>query len=164
MLEFLIFLSLSFSASSYYVFSNPSTVTVQFPLYSQPILQKSYSISDPNPIDAGANWIWVNGTSRSATFEILFYGISVGSAYLYMKANNTYYVYINGVSISSGTKYTAANIYLPFSCGLNNLTITVENNDISATSSGLNFRISVPDSPWINCNTNSYYSYPSCTC
>jgi hypothetical protein len=52
----------------FYWFSDPETTTVQDPVNSHTIHQKKYSINDPNPMEYGANWIWTNGSSRTATF------------------------------------------------------------------------------------------------
>ena len=111
---------------SLYVFSDPGTTIVQYPLYSRTINQKSYSISNPNPsgFDYGANWIWSNGSTRFATFETMFYARLSGSATLYVMSNSSYYSYINGVSVRSGYKYlTTDQTQISLRCGLNNLTI-----------------------------------------
>lgn len=59
--------------------SDPSITTVQYPLYSHAIIQNNYSIAY-GYIDSGANWIWSNGSTTSATFETLFYSYQAGSA------------------------------------------------------------------------------------
>lgn len=130
---------------------------------SHTILQLNYTVADPNPIYY-ANWIWVNGTSKVATFETLFHSTMAGQADIQIKANNTYYAYMNGISVKAGYKYQLdqASIYL--SCGLNNLTIKVENTDVNATSSGLIFRVSRSDGYIPTCSSNGYYNYSSCAC
>lgn len=57
-----------FAIESFILISEPSTTTVQDPLYSYTIIQKSYAIADTQPFDSAANYIWVNGTSTKATF------------------------------------------------------------------------------------------------
>ena len=105
--------------------SDPANTRVQSPLYSETILQKNYTIANPNPssFDYGANWIWSNGTTRSATFETLFYARLSGTAYLYVMANSSYYAYISGFCVRSGSKYKTDQTIIYLSCGLNNLTI-----------------------------------------
>ena len=46
----------------YDFYSDPGTTTVSYPIYSETILQKSYTIATPKPsnLDYGANWIWSN--------------------------------------------------------------------------------------------------------
>ena len=58
---------LSVYVQSLDISSDPDSTRAQFPLYSITILQSNYTRSDPRPID-GANWIWVNSTSREAVF------------------------------------------------------------------------------------------------
>jgi hypothetical protein len=62
-------------------------------------------VADPNPIGLSPNWIWINGTSKTATFETLFYSPYSGMGDLSIKANNTYYAYLNGISVRAGYKY-----------------------------------------------------------
>ena len=137
----LILVLLSISANSYNIYCDISTVSVQYPPYSQPILQKNYTMVEPNPME-GSNWIWTNGTTRSATFESIFHARFSTPANLYIKANNTFYAYVNGVSVKAGIKYESTYTSIRLACGLNNLTIQVENKDPLATSSGLVFLIS----------------------
>jgi hypothetical protein len=105
MLKLFISVSLLIIVKNFNVFSDPGTTTVQFPLYSYAILQSEYTKADPNPIQNGANWIWTNGTSRFATFETLFYSYATTSGDLTIKANNTFNVFLNGISMRLGYKY-----------------------------------------------------------
>lgn len=161
MISLLLLVLLSISADAYAIYSDISIVSVQYPLYSQPIIQKNYTMVEPNVIES-ANWIWTNGTTRSATFEVVFYARFSTSATLHLKANNTFYAYLNGVIIRAGTKYETTAINILTACGLNNLTIQVENKDPIAISSGLVFAIYQAEN--YNCGTNGYYNPDTCAC
>lgn len=64
-----------------------------------------------------------------------------GTADVSIKANNSYFAYLNGVSIRAGYKNQTDSTSITLLCGLNNLTIKVENTSPNATSSGLVFKI-----------------------
>jgi hypothetical protein len=112
----------------------------------------------------GANHIWTNGTSRIATFETLFYARWTGQTELTIKANNSYYAYLNGVSIRAGYRNQVETTSIALSCGLNNLTIKVENNDTNVITSAVIFRIYQNDAYMPTCNANGFYNYSSCSC
>ena len=100
-------------AQAYHNFySDPEATTVTHPIYSETILQKSYTIATPNPsnLDYGANWIWSNGSTRIATFETLFYTHKSGVASLKVMANSSYYAYVNDVSVRSGFKNLTTDV------------------------------------------------------
>jgi hypothetical protein len=159
----IIFLLVSLTiAHCFTISSDPEKTTVQDPPNSNTILQKNYSISDPMPYDA--NWIWTNGTSRSATFETLFYGRWVESANLMIRANNTYYAYMNGLIVKTGSKNTTDSTSINVQCGLNNFTVIVENNDTNATSSAVIFRIYANEAYIPTCTTNGFFNYSTCSC
>lgn len=152
------------TTNCFYVFSDPSTTTIQHPLYSYTILQKNYSMIDPNPMEYGVNWIWTNGTSRIATFETIFIAPYAAQGELNIKANNSYYAYVNGISVRAGSKNLSESTAIRLSCGINNLTIKVENTDPNATTSGVAFRIYQQDSLIPTCTNNGFYNYSSCAC
>lgn len=118
-------------------------------------------MAEPNVMDS-SNWIWTNGTTRAATFEVLFYARFSSTAGLQIKANNTFYAYVNGVIVKAGIKYEASYTSVWLACGLNNLTIQVENKDPLATSSGLVFLISQSEN--YNCGSSGFYNTDICAC
>jgi len=89
----------------------------------------------------------------------------MGPVDISIKANNTYYAFLNGVSIRTGYKYQSESTTVMLSCGLNNLTIKAENTDSNAISSGLIFRINQFDYMAITtCNNNGFFNYSTCSC
>lgn len=107
------------------VMSSPETVTVLDPPDSQAIYQNSYLISDPNPMATGTFWIWHNKNSTKGTFQTLFYAsCSSSSLSITIKANSSFYAYLNGVSFQAFNKFqTISSNVNNVKCGLNNLTI-----------------------------------------
>jgi len=94
----------------------------------------------------------------------LFYGRYVGNAYVNIKADSSYNATFNGQYIKSGIRFALEGFYVNLGCGINNLTIQVENADPSATTSGLIFLISQSDN-LVTCNTNyGFYNFTSCNC
>lgn len=162
MLKLSILILLSAVANSYFINSDYSIVTVQFPLYSQPISQVNYTRDNPNPLNSPTNWIWINGTTKKATIEHLFNGRFLQFGTLYVKANNTFCAYLNDVSVLTGWTFDTYTTSVNIPCGLNNLTFKVENTDPNATSSGLIFQLAIADAS--ACSTNGYYNYDICSC
>jgi hypothetical protein len=112
----------------------------------------------------GSTWIWSTTPTNRATFETLFYGRYAANAFIYIKANSTYNVTLNGQFIRIGTKFNLDGFSITLACGLNNLTIQVQNSDPNATSSGLVFSVIQTDN-LVSCSTNlGFYNFSTCNC
>jgi len=94
----------------------------------------------------------------------MFVAYMAGQADLTIKANNSYYAYVNGVSVRNGYRNSPDFTSIMLSCGLNNLTIIAENLDQNSTSGGLIFRIFQNDGYLPTCSNNGRYNYNSCSC
>lgn len=82
----------------------------------------------PNFVGYGAPWIWVNRTDRPAgfspTFETVFMSTCPDApTTLYIRADDTYTAYLNGVPIISGGNSLVNNNFTIYpQCGWNNFT------------------------------------------